>query len=231
MEEKRDKRIGKSGHLWLSARRKKRKATAAIAYQQERKKKRLQEHSKIPEENTSTVINKGNEEWSAPSTSRSESGILNLITGTKILQYEENHHNSQDVDLQEVLSEKPVTQTIVRDNLNSKSYTCLQPVSILHESGCTSWERHEDVAELQCPASVPTCGVSEAPQNTQECSGMSACHVEQCGGLHSSSEDLEKETPVSTVIITNKAHVNNDNEKSLEGNRIVDISFILRKMT
>ncbi|XP_063220212.1 uncharacterized protein LOC134529746 isoform X3 [Bacillus rossius redtenbacheri] len=124
MEEKRDKRIGKSGHLWLSARRKKRKATAAIAYQQERKKKRLQEHSKIPEENTSTVINKGNEEWSAPSTSRSESGILNLITGTKILQYEENHHNSQDVDLQEVLSEKPVTQTIVRDN-QFRYYTSL----------------------------------------------------------------------------------------------------------
>lgn len=36
MEEKIDKRIGKSGHLWLSARRRKRKANALIAYNQDR---------------------------------------------------------------------------------------------------------------------------------------------------------------------------------------------------
>lgn len=59
---------------------------------------------------------------------------------------------------------------------------------------------------------------------------MFACHGEQYGDLRC-SEERGEDTPVSTAMFTNKASINNDSEKSLEGDRIVNISYFLRKMT
>ncbi|XP_063218577.1 uncharacterized protein LOC134528840 [Bacillus rossius redtenbacheri] len=250
MEEKRDKRIGKSGHLWLSARRKKRKATAAIAYQQERKKRRLEEISTFPEEVTWTLTSSGNEndDSSAPGTSQTESGIFNLITQKELMHEaaasqhtEENlgQHNHADLEHEcdvsedEVLSTKlktmsknipEVEEVLQEDGIHTKTYAVLKQLSPIFVNSLEAQDYETNTENLH---SLDHLSVTSITSHGQ----VSNTDSDELGYLRESACNYEEDSNIKSSDKTEMCPTTTiETDFVLEGHRIVDIGYVLMKL-